>query len=609
MAKGKSKPTLEQARAWATHDVNTHDRRDTRFREEQNTYFLKDPTQRKAGEERVIPNDPAFLSEKAARAVAKMPRRLHIPPTDPSKTERAQKIENLGRHLWTKWRRRHVAGIKAPLDYEEAKLLVQRGWLCGRVLINPDEDSDTPILYTIHDPAQIYPYEVNGEIVRVTHRYKARVSDLLDNEGLPDGEESFSQVEDSNMVWVYSQYAKYKGIYYHMVWSSGTGNSDRLWLKKPVEIGYMPWEITIAVGTPFRATEWDETQYLDRIGQSFFTDMMDMYGQQKKTMSLLATAIATEANPPTTLWIEEGGRVEASDVSLKPGARMVRHGKGRMEMHRVGPGLGELISYNNMIQERQNKASFSNVSFGDQTGVESGYMGDVLKAGNADVLHPYIAALIGHHERVMEKALGLIGKHWPGSMKAFVPQAIGRPSGWSEITPTDILEERPMCIVSYDTMSNVERLQVANTVTMLVRENIISLQQARDKDWLDLPDPYITEQLVMADMVKKDPEFIKAMIPLALAFTGASMEGQMYGMLHGGEIIQMLMSRLQPQQGAPPGMMPGGQPPGVGSEVAPIQQTAGPIDSEVLRMLQLGGGAMPAVGGLGQGGIPPQQIQ
>ena len=597
MPRGKTKPNLEQCVAWASHDVSNQDKRDTRFRYEQDTYFLKDRTQRKAGEERVVPNDPAFLSEKASRALARLPRRLHITPSDPSKPERAQKIENLARYLWEKWRRRHVSGIRTPLDYEEAKLLVQRGWVCGRVLLNPDGDSDTPVLYSIHDPAQVFPYEVNGEIVRVTHRYKARVSDLVDNEALPDAEDNLSQVEGSGLVWVYSQYVKYRGVYYNMVWSSGIGqNSDRMWLKKPVEIGYMPWEITLAIGTPFRATEWDENDYLERVGQSFFTDMMDMYSQQKKTMSLLATAIATEANPPTTLWIEEGGRVEASDVSLKPGSRMVRHGKGRMEMHRVGPGLGELISYNNMIQERQNKASFSNVTFGDQTGVESGYMGDVLKAGNADVLDPYIKALIGHHERVMEKALWLIGKHWPKSMKVAVKKGVGRPGGYDTLTATDILEEDPMVTVTYSLLSPVERLQIANTVGLLLDKNVMSLPEARDRDWLDLEDPYLTEQLVMADMVKLDPEFIKAMIPLALAFTGAEMEGRMYGMLHGGEIIQMLLSRLSPQipgglqqpnqQMQPPGM------PGIGTDVAPLQQTAGPqaLDPGLASMLQMGGG-------------------
>ena len=609
MPRGKKAPTIEQAQQWASHDVTVWDPRDERFFREQDTYFLKDRQKKKPGEERVTPNDPAFLSEKAARALAKAKRRLHVIPRDPSNPERAQKCENLGRHLWELWRRRYTTGIKMPLDYEEAKFLVQRGWLCSRLLLNPDQDSDTPVLYTVHDPAQVYPHEVNGEIVRVTHRYKATVSDLMASDGLEDGEEALSQIETSHMVWVYSQYTKWKGTYYHYSWSTGTGKSDSFWLKKPVEIGYMPWDITIAIGTPFKATERDERDYIERIGQSFFTDMMDMYVQQKRSMSLLATAIATEANPPTTLWLEEGGRVEASDISLKPGSRMVRTGKGRMEMHRVGPALHELLAYNQLIQERQNKSSFSNVVFGDQTGVESGYMGDVLKAGNADVLDPYIQALVGHHQRVMDKAYMLIGKYWPANMQAFVAGGVNRPSGWSSITATDILEENPRVIVSYSVMSPVEKLQLANTVAMLTDKNLISLPEARDRDWLDLDDPYVTEMLVMADRVKLDPMFIKAWIPLALAFTGASTEQQLYGMLHGGEIMQMLMQGLAMQQGqGQQGMSPQPGMPGTPTTASPLQMSQGPIDNGLLQMIQSGGGALPTglgQGGGGYGGMPP----
>lgn len=627
MPRGKRKPTIDQAREWARHDVATWERRDSRYEKEQRAFFLKNPYEPKPGEELVVPNDPAFITEKAARLLGRLDHRIEIVARDPSNIERAQKIENLLRTIWEQWKRQHGRGIHGPLFYEMAKYIIQRGWVCSRLTLNTDEKSDQPVKHSLWDPATIYPYEVDGELVRVTHRYRGRISDLIEDSNLPKADTVFSLVEgSSSMATVYSQDVKYRDDWYHMVWTDyGVGaDGTNQWLKPPTVRGYCPWLINFAVGTPWRATDFDEQEYIEHIGESFFTSMMGMYRQQTKMMTMLATIIATMANPPTILFLDDGGKVQANDLKMRPGARMVLP-KGKLEQFRLGAGLSDITSYWQMLQDRQNKSSFSSVSYGEQVGIESGYMGESLKAGNADVMYPYVEALTQHLTQMYEKSLGLIGDYWPSQMRAFIPKAVNRPAKWAELNYRDVKEESPFVQVTFKTQSLQERLQLAGMAASLTREKIIDLHTARGVQFLDLDDPYLIEQRVQADLIKMDPKMVQAMVPVALMFTGMQLEQELYGKIHGGDIMRLLMQGSQPPQPqGPPGGMPGpggmpaapptpgdfGPPPGPpgmdGSAAPPVvAQGMGPIDPQTMQVLQALQQLQMAQGGTGQGGIPP----
>lgn len=606
---------LSDAQAWAREDINRWERRRERFEREQDLFYLKEPMRTKQGEEVVVPNDPHFLTEKASRALAMRKPRINVIPADPSKTERAQRIENMARKLRSQWETQHSRGLTAPLAYDEAKYIVQRGWLCTRLTLNTSEDSLEPLLYRVFDPATVYPHEVGGRLVRVTHAYRARASELLADEALAEAEDALSLIDVQTMTTVYSQYVLYKGKYYHMVWGSPGESKDGLWLKKPTEIGYMPWDITLAVGSPWRATEWDNTDYIEHIGESFFTGMVGMYDQEQKTMSMLATILATMANPPTAYFADDGGRVEPSQVSMRPGARM-SFPKGRIEQFRPGPGLGEVVTYYQMLEERQKRAGFAAVSFGEQTGIESGYMGDVLRSGNADVLAPYDAALSLHMSKTLSKSMLLLARFWEGSMDVYSQKTTGRPQGMGSVTAADIISEAPTFNVRFSGKSLQERLQIGNLAAGLVRDKMISLPTARNEDYIDLDDPFVEEKMVQADLIKTDPTMIKALIPMALAFTGLSLEQQLFGILHGSEIAQLLMMGMgggQPQM--PPGMG-GGQPPGMPGEVAPPivggqggmmpGMQPGAMSPELMQIIQALREMQLAQGGAaGMGGVPP----
>ena len=606
MAKPKSsKITMDQVMAWAREDVNTWEPRSARMRQEQSIFWLENASKLQRGEEEVVPNDPAIITDKAARILARMDLRVQITPRDPSNAERAQKLENMARQLKEQWTRQWGRGLHADLGYEQAKYLIQRGWVCSRITLNTDDNDDDPISYSLWDAANVYPHEVGGKVVRVTHRYKARKSSLVQDSALSQAEEALSTLSDHGLVWVYSMYVLQAGKWWHMVWGGeGSGTDvakDGEWLKAPVEIGYNPWVISIAVGTPWRATDWDETEYISHIGESFFTPMMGMYKQQKKMMTMLATIIATMANPPTALFLDDGGRVEASEVKMKPGSRMV-FPKGKIEQYRLGPGLQDIVAYWQMLQDRQNKASFSSASFGDQVGIESGYMAESLKSGNADVMFPYTQGMLAHWRELLERSFQILANHWPGQMDVFIKQSVNRPAGWDTVEARDIIEERPFVDVSFSNQSLQERVQLGNLAAMLTREHIISPETARDTEFMNIDDPFLEEQRVMAALVKTDPNMIKAMIPISLAFLGMNLEKQLYGTMHGQEIAQLLMMGMM--GGQAPGMPPGAAPGMNGVAMPPGMATGMPTRDD----MGAPGGVMPggaAVGGGGQGGVPP----
>lgn len=628
MPRGHPKPDIIQAMRWARDDIQSWSQRDARFKREQSMLFLQKPYTPKIGEDVVVPSDLAFITEKATRILASLPERVRVPPRDPSNQERAQKIENLAKNLWRQWQRQHSEGIRLPLRYEEAKFLIQRGWVCTRLTLNPDDKSEEPTVFTMYDPATVFPYEVGNRLVRVTHRYRATASDLIDDPNLPKAEAELSESPSAigSYKWVYSQYVEWNGVFYHQVWMSNGGEgagSDGRWLKPPTPIDYMPWVISIAVGTPFKATEWDMSGYIERIGESFITNMVDMHKQSAKIMTMLSTIIATMANPPTALFLEDGGRVTANEISMKPGARMV-FPKARIEQYRIGSGLSDLMAYYQMIEDRQQKASFATASYGDPRGIESGYMGETMQAGNRDILYPYVAALEGHHRKLYEKAFMLIGKFWPKNVPVFIKKGVNRPEGWGEITQADLRIEDPMIDVSMPVMSSQERIQKSAMATQLAAQHLISHNTARGEAYLDLEDPELEEMEVQADLIKLDPDMIKAQIPLALAFMGMNMESKLYGAIHGGEIMRLLQqgsAASQQQQGPaqgqgqplPQGMpsmeqSPGGAPMD-GAVTPPIALAGQPPgvmsgQDEMLRALlaRLQG----AVGGAGGGGVPPQ---
>ena len=351
MPRGHKKPTIEKAQEWARNDIDSWQKRDARFHKEQDLLFLKKPYTPKAGEDLVVPSDLAFTTEKATRILAALPERIRIAPRDPSAPERAQKLENLAKSLYKTWAKQHRKGVRLPLRYEEAKFLIQRGWIAARLTLSPDDEQRDPTVFQMFDPANVYPYEVGGEVVRVTHKYRATKTDILDDPNLKAREEDFSALNTSNSgtsasVWIHSQYVKYNGTWYHMVWTDAVGDPG-VWLKEPTVIDYLPWVITIAVGTPFRATEWDEDSYIERTGESFITNMVEMHKHTAKTMTMLSTIIATMANPPTALFLKDGGRVTANEITMKAGARMV-FPDARLEQYRIGPGLGDLMTYYRM---------------------------------------------------------------------------------------------------------------------------------------------------------------------------------------------------------------------------------------------------------------------
>ena len=615
MPKTRSKPPeLGDCQVAADADVRMWSMRDSRFHTEQDLVFLIQAGTKKPDEEIVTPTDPAFLSEKMARIISRLGHTREIRIPNPEMASASQLLTNYCTQLYRDWSTEFTRALLPPLSYSIGRYYSQRGWLCARLMAcsESEEDCTLPVHLTLWDPATIYPYRTGNKITRITHRYRAKVDDLRADDHLPDVEDTLALMAADQLMWVYSQYWQYKGTWYHMVWSQGAAKaSDKDgWLKKPMAIGYNPWIISIPVGVPWSETAWDQTDYKAHIGESFITGMVPMLDQLQKTMSIQATALVSTVNPSLAFVSKDAGvLVPVDKLSVKPGARMSLP-PGELKTIRVGPELQEIIAYISLIEDKLRKQGFQDAQFGDPQGLRSGYMGDVLRMGNADITYPYSAALETFWTQVYEQALWLTGKFWSEPIEVYVKHSFNRKEGFYKMPPQDILKSKPQVSVHIGELSLQEKLQMMSLLSMAVRENILSLDTARGHDWLTLEDPEFEGQKVLADMVFKDPDMVKTLIPLSLMWLGKDAENTLYGKLHGSEIAQRLMQGMgQMMQGGQGPGVPPEVPPGVpGEALSPVAATGvpqGAMNPGLLQVMERLRALMGAQGGAGAGGVPP----
>ncbi len=128
----------------------------------------------------------------------------------------------------------------------------------------------------------------------------------------------------------------------------------------------------------------------------------------------------------------------------------------------------------------------------------------------------------------------------------------------------------------------------------------MSREMARGAKWLALDDPALENIRVAGEQVFMSKEFIQALIPLALSANGEELMKSVWEMmLQSAQAAQGAGGvGTQPKLGVPSSVVPPGA---TGDATAP----AGPTDA----LMQALGQAMPAggsaLGGAGQGGMPP----
>lgn len=606
MTKEYSK-TYEELTTWARQDEDRWQKRNWRFQRDQDLYSLKQPedvsrwTRNQA--DLMILNDPKVLVKKAARLIARHPNNIEVVANAGVPVEVAQRIENYlygwDQSINLAW----MAGLNHPYRYDQAFFIVLRGWLCERTMLRPEgldyDPQDPAALYDhqVFDPANVYPTISGGRVTRVCHTYKTRVSDVRDDplfDKVPEmaDMEPNQEIEVRACYWLSTADGP-RGTWYHAVVLDG-----EKWGKKPTEIGYNPWTITIANGSSYRAVPWGDEDYLEQIGTGILDESTENQSYLNKAATKLNALLSNEANPPLTVFSADGS---SRKVSLADGARNFMTMKDKVEVHRVGPQMGDYQLLWNILMQRAERAGLPKEFFGESP--SNGVASSVAMSAGRDILFPFTEALNHADGAKYRKVLELYRDFGPSRpLNARMPaNALGQ-SMSADITAMDIAMQGTMVEVSRVDMTPMELAQKINLALSMVKTKVMSMDTARGKDWIGMKNPSKENAQIIAESVFMDPTVIQAMVPLALSATGQPMLAQVWSMLQNGVPPQ------EPAMGQGGGMMEGLP----SQTLAPQLQSGNPFENarvmdgipaetnDILGLLTGG-----ATGGAGFGGNPP----
>lgn len=642
MAKRKPRaPDYSDFVRWVDTTVELWKARQERFEEEQDLIELHRPAQRRSsgpedtlgdnpfaggdqpGTEPFVSANARILVEKVTRLIGSARAAIEYVGNHPDASETHQVIENMLRWMRREWARRWRQGLHHPLQYEVAAQAATRGWIVSRLLLNNDPDDELPVLRSLHDPATVFPYEVNNRVVRVVHQYRATVSDLLDGDVYPDGEEWLSTITDGEFeIEVSSVYVERDGTVWHAViglpgrYNDGRKRStnDGGWLKKPVQLGYMPWVITLAQGAPYRETAWSGTgEYVEWLGTSAITTLVKNYRARDKILTMLMTVLANSANPPKSVYSADpqGAAAQISE-GFGAGDTVVLAQGDKLEFHRIGPNPGDFQAMFDTIKDIEYMGSIPPSLWGDPSGVSNGQQLAIVNHSARDFLNPFVDAVVAHEEECLRRALEIIRDHWPRNMSVFVSAAANRPANMYELDPT-VLRDEGVAGVSFslEDITPQDFAMLAQVWTMLVKEHLASMKRARGREGLKFDDPELEDMEVMGDLIKSDEQMVKFMIPFALLMTGQKMVGGLYDVLHGPDLDAQLRAVIEqalsnamgvPAQTPSPPQQPTAGPMLGGEVLPPVAQT-GFTPGQFDTMTPMNTGLV--MGGAGAGGIPP----
>jgi hypothetical protein len=618
-----SQRSLEEIQRWNRQDIDRWQERNTTFQNHQDMYQLNKPpdlTPRIAADLLIL-NDPRVMLKKVARIIARHAAMIEVEANPGTDGVAAQIIENWFYMLEQALNERWMLGLHNPFRFDQAFLLLLRGWIAERTMImtdRKDEYDDDQFAIWDHcavDPANVYPFSNGYEITRVTHAWTTNVSELQDDPFYDLEDTCLYDVDGRSVAFVRATYWKDNGSWWHACTvgqaAGSTGDCD--WIKAPTEIGYNPWTILTANGSSYRQTPWDDLEYVRSVGSGLLDDNYDTYKAMNRLATKFNELVAQESNPPVVIK-NVGGKILKVDVG--PGGRTYLSDKESLDLLRVGPNLSDLQLLWNILEKRSFRGSLPPQFFAESD-QEGGFSAATLMAAGKDVLFPYVEAINWADRLKFKKILQLYKDYGPSKplhshMAAsqmppgYRPQVIegkivsarstpmqGQPGEirfgsvlQADITVHDIEEQGFYGInVSREEMTPQEQATHINLGLAQLREKAISLDTFR-KDYAKLRNPAGENLKVLADMVYLNEDVVKALTPMALS---ASHQ----------EFLRNVWERIQnpvpptPQLGNPAGAPSGMPAPAPGPGGAPGMPPGQP------GLPQLPPGLIPGAPGMG----------
>jgi len=642
---------IAELQGWVRQDMDRWDQRNQRFWKEQDLYKLTTPTSIPVRNRNnvVTLNDPKALVNKVVRILARHHNIIDVDPAPGVDPNISQKIENTLYMIDRAINQRWVMALHNPYRWDQAFSATLRGWICERTMVDPTgtarlrDDPSALWNHQVVDPACVYPYVAGGDVRRVTHSYQTTVGDLCHDPLLtpfidPDWhEQDYRSL--CHVTAVYWQAAD--GGWYHAILGgvgpgSGLAGNGGLWIKQPMELGYNPWTIVLCGGAFYRETPWDDTEFIEDVGTGILDAICQNQSYMDRMVTRLNELLAQESNPALTVYTNSG---RSKPVDMSAGARNWFAADDKVEVHRIGPKLDDFEMLFKIFSERQARGGISDAFFADNLMQgQNGLAAATALAAARDVLFPFAEGVNTADALKYRKFLELYRDFGPGMAlpskltqgngmaqglgqfsQMIAQQMGGQQPGQSPFAPAmaagldvwELMQQGCYVNITREDMTPQEIAARINLATLMVDKNIISRETAR-KDYVKLRNPSAENVRIISEMVYQDPRLIQLLIPLTLSDTGQNQLRMMYEFMQ--NMVPPGMGSGQP--GQPPAPNPNEPPSGMDHGQLPTQVTPPAMMGDPLTNVRVGQmdpmQAMMqlmtqgnAVGGMGQGGIPP----
>jgi hypothetical protein len=516
--------------------------RDQRMAEDQDLFEMR--TGSSEGKQSVTLNDGQVLVRKASAMVAAKPPRIRVASCYPEGDDLAQRVEDFLYWWRTEAERRFVQGVRNPLVYDEALWIFLRGWICGRLMLNPNKP-EFPWDYTLIDPETVYPRLAGNTTLYICQKWRPTVADVLGE--WPDAEQTLSDRKPQEQV-------DFAAIYTDTQLAVMVNNE----LIKPVEdhgYGFNPIIIGLAAGAPYRATErrqdWQKfmgTGILEAARQPI---------QDKQDLALMMkTLLSKEAEPPTVLYTEDEDRVVEMD--MRSGGRMVFGVNDKIQALNTGPNIQNLMPLMELFQDSLSRGGLGPAVFADGNKFTSGFHEAVAAGSARDMMFPFVRGLERYYETLYDRVLQLYGQYGLTRQDQAIHytatnQQTGRRTAWQAIQPQEIQSADLRVEVAFRDVTPQNQASLAQIGNQAAQSHLLDYDYIRD-NYFEVDDPGSMDERVIGDLIKQNPQLIQMLAPLAAMMSTNPLIRQ-------GAQMLLQQQAMQGQQPGGPGPTGGPPPP------------------------------------------------
>lgn len=556
-------------------------RRNSRMAEDDQIYKRRNPLEKRRGDVRLgeglthIGNDPWVLVEKVSNMMARQEAVLSIPLKDPGLKDLAQKVKDFCYWFRDKTNRYYGNRGNNNLTRAEVHSLNLRGWLTGRVMLDP-QDPDFPYRYDIFDPLTVYP-EFGGKsgLRWVFHIYRETKAAILSDFGW--SQEVLDLIEERTKGL--DDYAKVEvAAYFDDTWHVLFLDDKAIW-RAPHGYGVVPWVIRTATGPPTWMTDVDA--YADTPGAktfapqkvvradtywwgtSIFEGIKETYSTLNKVTSAILTAAMSAPNPAVAIYGDESTEEEGKTLDTGIGGT-THFNRAKGEDYKIVES-GFKASETNMtlqfLMDQRNRGTLPAVMYGEGAQYLSGFAVNLLQAGSQDLLFPIIAAHESYLEGVFYIILKLLGEIYPApvNMVGTDPNT-GYRSRISQLTGAEVKMVGYDVTVKYKNVFPRDLAMMTDVAVKLLNAQLADLDTLRGEEYLGFKNAQLINRKVLADQAWKDPLVVKAAIPSALLMADPPVYLLWKQAREEEQRLQMMQMMLG-GMGAPPGQGPQGQSP------------------------------------------------